>query len=87
MNYLISISVDNTIEVNYGIILHTLLHKLFLSAVFVFNVNRKTTNDSFKKRTLSPFPFLSKKKPWGRSGKFNFKKSIFFNGIKPEYFK
>ena len=54
MNYLIAISVVNTIEANYRIILYTLLQKLFLFAVFVFNINRKTRNDSFKKRTFSP---------------------------------
>ena len=74
MNYLIGISVDNTIEANYRIILYTLLQKNFLFAVFVFNINRKTANDSFfkkktlsavllswKERSLNLFPFLSKR--------------------------
>ena len=54
MNYLIVVSVDNAIEANYRIILYALLQKLFLFAVFVFSMNRKTTNDSLKKITLSP---------------------------------
>ena len=49
MNYLIFIrSVDNTIEANYRIMLYYFLQKLSFSAVFIFNINRKTTND-FKK--------------------------------------
>ena len=54
MNYLIVKSVDNTIEANYKIILYTLLQKLFSFAVFVFNSNRKTTNDSFLKKKSIP---------------------------------
>ena len=74
VNYLIGISVDNTIEANYRIILYTLLQKNFLFAVFVFDINRKTANDSFflkktlsavllswKERSLNLFPFLSKR--------------------------
>ena len=49
MNYLIAVSVDNTIETNHRIILYTLLQKRFLFAAFVFDINRKTTNDPFKK--------------------------------------
>ena len=49
MNYLIFIrSVDNTIEANYRIMLYYFLQKLFFFAVFIFSINRKTTND-FKK--------------------------------------
>ena len=66
------------------------------SAVPVFNINRKTW---FKKiisfpglllwdeRSPNLFLFLSKKKPWERSWKHNFKKSISFNDIKTDCFK
>ena len=61
MNYLIAINVDNAIEANHRMILHTLLPKLFSLAVFVFNINRKTTNDSLKKE-LYPHDFFHERK-------------------------
>ena len=61
MNYLIAINVDNAIEANYRIILYTLLPKLFSFAVFVFNINRKTTSDSLKKE-LYPQGFFHERK-------------------------
>ena len=54
MNYLIAISMKNAIEANYRIILYTLLQKLFLFGVFVFNIDRKTTNDSLKEKNFIP---------------------------------
>ena len=60
-NYLIAISVDNTIEANYRII-YTLLQKLFLFAVF--NINRKTTNDYLKTKNIIPrVSFMRGKEP------------------------
>ena len=52
---------DNAIEANYRIILYTLLPKLFSFAVFVFNINRKTTSDSLKKE-LYPQGFFHERK-------------------------
>ena len=36
------------IEVNYRIILYLFIQKLFFFAVFIFSINRKTTNDFLK---------------------------------------
>ena len=59
MNYLMVISVDNTIEGNYRTILYPFLQKLFFFAVFVFNINRKMI---FLKNNLKPQGFFYKRK-------------------------
>ena len=73
MNYLIAVSVDNTIETNHRIILYTLLQKRFLFAAFVFDINRKTTNDPFKKELHFQGFFYERK--WVLIFSFSLKKS------------
>ena len=73
MNYLIAISMDNTIETNHRIILYTLLQKRFLFVAFVFDINRKTTNDPFKKELHLQGFFYERK--WVLIFSFSLKKS------------
>ena len=55
MNYLIFfIIVDNTIEASYKILLYSLYRNFSFSAVFIFNINRKTTIDLKKHNNFIP---------------------------------
>ena len=73
MNYLIVISVDNTIEANYRImLLKNNYRSVSLFADFVFNINRKTTNFLKNNNSIPKASFVRGKQSYSFS--FSFKK-------------